>query len=75
MSLWNEYHLPTSIDEAVSLLARYDGHARVVAGGTDLILDLQQGNEHPLEALIDVTRINGLNSSAKKMATSLSAAA
>jgi carbon-monoxide dehydrogenase medium subunit len=62
MSLWNEYHLPTSIDEAVSLLARYDGRARVVAGGTDLILDLQQGNEHPVEALIDVTRINGLNS-------------
>lgn len=62
MSLWNEYHLPTSIDEAVSLLARYDGRARVVAGGTDLIIDLQQGNEHPVEALIDVTRINGLNS-------------
>jgi carbon-monoxide dehydrogenase medium subunit len=60
--LWNEYHLPTSIDEAVSLLARYNGRARVVAGGTDLILDLQQGNEQPVEALIDVTRINGLNS-------------
>lgn len=62
MSLWHEYHLPTSIDEAVSLLAQYNGRARVVAGGTDLILDLQQGNEQPVEALIDVTRINGLNS-------------
>ena len=61
MSLWNEYHLPASIDEAVSLLARYDGRARVVAGGTDLIIDLQQGNADPVEALIDVTRINGLN--------------
>ncbi len=61
MPLWNEYHLPVSVDEAVGLLARYDGQARVVAGGTDLILDLQQGNEHPLEALVDVTRIVGLN--------------
>ena len=61
MPLWNEYHLPTSVDEAVAVLARYDGQARAVAGGTDLILDLQQGNEHPVEALVDVTRIAGLN--------------
>ena len=61
MSLWNEYYLPASVDEAVTLLSRYDGRARVVAGGTDLILDLQQGNEHPIAALIDVTRIVGLN--------------
>ena len=61
MPLWKDYHLPVSVDEAVGLLARYDGKARVVAGGTDLILDLQQGNEHSVEALIDVTRIVGLN--------------
>ena len=61
MPLWKDYHLPVSVDEAVSLLARYNGKARVVAGGTDLILDLQQGNEHPVEALVDVTRIVGLN--------------
>ncbi len=53
--------MPASVDEAVGLLARFDGKARVVAGGTDLILDLQQGNEHLLDALIDVTRIVGLN--------------
>ncbi len=62
MPLWKEYHLPTSVDEAMSLLSHYAGRARIVAGGTDLILDLQQGNEHPVEALIDVTRIVGLNS-------------
>jgi len=61
MPLWKDYHLPVSVDEAVGLLARYDGKARVVAGGTDLILDLQQGNEHSVEALVDVTRIVGLN--------------
>lgn len=61
MPLWSEYYLPASVDEAVGLLARYEGKARVVAGGTDLILDLQQGNEHPVAALVDVTRIVGLN--------------
>jgi CO/xanthine dehydrogenase FAD-binding subunit len=59
--LWKDYHLPLSVDEAVGVLARYEGHARVVAGGTDLILDLQQGNEHPVDALVDVTHIVGLN--------------
>lgn len=61
MPLWNAYHLPTTVEEAVTLLARYDGQARVVAGGTDLILDLQQGNEQPVAALVDVTRITGLD--------------
>lgn len=61
MPLWKDYHLPVSVDEAVGLLSHYGGKARVIAGGTDLLLDLQQGNEHPVEALVDVTRIVGLN--------------
>ena len=43
MTLWKHYHLPVSVDEAVALLTRYAGQARVVAGGTDLLLELQQG--------------------------------
>jgi len=60
---WNEYHLPTSLDDALALLARYDGRARVIAGGTDLLLDLQSdyldGQRPHYDALIDVTRIRG----------------
>jgi carbon-monoxide dehydrogenase medium subunit len=58
MALWNQYHLPTTVDEALSLLTRYEGRARVVAGGTDLILELQQGRRPPVDALIDVTRVD-----------------
>ncbi len=57
MALWSQFHLPSSVDEALSLLARYGGRARVVAGGTDLILELQQGRRPPVDALVDVTRI------------------
>jgi len=57
MALWEHYHLPSSVDEALSLLMRYAGQARVVAGGTDLILELQQGRRAPVEALVDVTRV------------------
>ena len=59
--LWQDYHLPTSVDEALTILASYQGEARVVAGGTDLILEIQQGHRPPVKALVDVTRIAGAN--------------
>ncbi len=61
MTYWKDYHTPASIGEAVSLLGRYQGQARVVGGGTDLILEMQQGHRPPVEALVDVTQIAGLN--------------
>jgi carbon-monoxide dehydrogenase medium subunit len=60
MTTWNHYHTPASVDEALKLLSDYDGQARVVGGGTDLLLDMQQGHHPPVEALVDVTRIEGL---------------
>lgn len=61
MSLWNHYHTPSSIDDALALLAQYEGRARVIAGGTDLLLDIRQGHMPPPDALIDITRIQGFN--------------
>jgi len=57
MNGWQHYHSPTSVEQALDLLARYDGQARVVAGGTDLLLELRQGHRPPVEALVDVTCI------------------
>jgi len=59
--LWQDYHLPTSLGEALELLASYHGEARIVGGGTDLILEIQQGHRPPVKALVDVTRIAGAN--------------
>ena len=61
MSLWNTYHTPQTVEEALQLLQQYGDRAQIVAGGTDLILDMQQGNHPPVEALVDVTRIAGLD--------------
>jgi CO/xanthine dehydrogenase FAD-binding subunit len=57
MKLWNQYHTPKSIDEAVRLLAQYNGRARVIAGGTDLLVDMRAGGHETQEALIDITLI------------------
>ena len=57
MRLWNQYYLPSTIDEALNLLSQYAGKARVVAGGTDFLVELREG-KHPFqEALIDITSI------------------
>lgn len=58
---WQAYHTPQSVDEALSLLSQCAGGAQIVAGGTDLILDMQQGNHSAPQALIDVTTIRDLD--------------
>jgi len=57
MGFWEYYHLPATVEDALASLSVYDGKARVVAGGTDLILELQQGRKPPVSALVDVTRV------------------
>lgn len=57
MTLWTHYHTPSSLVEAHALLQSYAGRARVIAGGTDLLLDIRHGHLIPPEALIDITKI------------------
>ncbi len=59
--LWKHYHTPSTVQEALELLRSYQGRARVVAGGTDLLLDIRFGNVQAPEALIDITRIDKLH--------------
>jgi len=60
LKLWERYYTPTSIDEALTLLAQYDGAARIVAGGTDLLVEMRDGHHDPYPALVDVTTIREL---------------
>jgi aerobic carbon-monoxide dehydrogenase medium subunit len=55
-----QYHQPLTIPEALDMLARYDGKARIIAGGTDVIPLLRQGDLQA-EALIDITRLPRMN--------------
>jgi len=51
-----DYHAPATIDEAVALLGRYGGDAKVLAGGQSLVPLLNFRLTRPA-ALIDVNRI------------------
>lgn len=50
----------TTIDEAVEMLAAEGPRARVVAGGTDLLLEMERRQRPDVDTLIDVTGIPGL---------------
>jgi xanthine dehydrogenase iron-sulfur cluster and FAD-binding subunit A len=57
--MWQTYLQPYTQDEALELLHTYAGQARIVAGGTDVLVELQRGVK-PTATLIDITTIPGL---------------
>ena len=61
-SRWESYHKPESVEEALKLLQKYDGRARVVGGGTDLLVEMRRNRRRPFEAMVDVTGIADLSS-------------
>jgi len=57
MNLWQQYVRPTSVAEAISALTSAPGPALPLAGGTDILLDLQQGRHSPVHTIVDLTEI------------------
>jgi carbon-monoxide dehydrogenase medium subunit len=61
-----EYFAPTSLDEALDILGRYDeGEAKVLAGGMSLIPVMKLRFAAP-RALVDINRIDGLETLAEE---------
>ena len=54
------YLEPVTIKEAVSLLSKYDGKARAIAGGTDLLVQIRGKTIKP-EYVVDIGYIPGLD--------------
>jgi carbon-monoxide dehydrogenase medium subunit len=54
-----EYHVPTTVQEAISLLSQYGGEAKLLAGGHSLIPIMNLRLAQP-KALIDIGKIPGL---------------
>jgi len=54
-----EYHAPASVDEALTILGRYAGEARVLAGGQSLVPMMNFRLARPT-AIVDLNRIDGL---------------
>lgn len=59
--MWKTYILAANLEDALQALAEHGERARIVAGATDLMLELQRKVRPNVDVLIDVTRIPGLN--------------
>lgn len=56
-----QYETPATLEDALALLGEFGERARIMAGGTDLILELERNARQGIEVLIDITRLEGLN--------------
>ncbi len=59
--MWKTYFTPAALDEAVNLIAQHSGRGRIIAGGTDIIIEMERGIRPEIDTLIDITRIPGLD--------------
>ena len=53
------YFEPKTVEEALHFLAKYGKRAKVIAGGTDLLVQMKMGNLYP-EYLINIARVPAL---------------
>jgi len=60
-SRWSSYHKPETVEEALELLHHYDGGARVIGGGTDILVEARRGLRRSIDAMVDATGIAGLD--------------
>lgn len=60
--MWKSYLRATKIEDVLNELAEKQGSTRIVAGATDLMLELERGQRPGVESLVDITGIAGLDS-------------
>jgi xanthine dehydrogenase iron-sulfur cluster and FAD-binding subunit A len=60
--MWRQYINAGRIEDALDILTAHKGVARIIAGGTDLLLEIKKEKRPDLDILVDISRINGLDS-------------
>jgi len=63
-----DYRIPNTIEEAIELLWKAGGEAKIIAGGTDLVIGLRN-KDHTPQFIIDITRIEELRKIEEKNGT------
>ena len=57
---WEKYLRPHHLSEALALLEEHQGEAKIIAGGTDLLIQIRKREVNP-RVLIDITQIPDLD--------------
>jgi carbon-monoxide dehydrogenase medium subunit len=58
--MWKHYYCVETVDEALTLLQQHGESARIIAGGTDILIELERRQRSQVDTLIDISRVAGL---------------
>ncbi|MEE3228869.1 MAG: FAD binding domain-containing protein [Chloroflexota bacterium] len=70
--MWRDYHVVDSIEQALEILKDNGPSARIIAGGTDMIIELDRKMRPNVDTLIDITRVHGLDEISRDSAGTIS---
>jgi xanthine dehydrogenase iron-sulfur cluster and FAD-binding subunit A len=59
--MWDHYINASDVQEVLGLLAGQPGKCRIIAGATDLVLEMEKGAHREVSTLVDISRIPGLD--------------
>ena len=59
--MWSEYFSAANVSEVLEKLAEYGERAKIIAGGTDLLLEIEREIREDIDVLIDISRIPNLD--------------
>ncbi len=59
--MWKKYLMPESIKALTAALDSAEGQTKIIAGGTDLMVEIRNGKWPELDTVIDISRLPGLD--------------
>ena len=58
--MWQSYHLVNELEHALALLAQHGVRARIMAGATDLLNELERQVRPDVDVIVDISNVPGL---------------
>ena len=59
--MYEKYFIVNSLNDAVELKTKHPATSRIMAGGTDLVLEMERGMHADIKEIIDISRVSGLD--------------
>ena len=59
--MWKQYLMPENIEALTAALEAAHGQTKIIAGGTDLMVEIKNGKWPELDTVIDISRLPGLD--------------
>ena len=59
--MYEKYFIVNNLNDAVALQTKYSDTSKIMAGGTDLFLEMERGQHKDIKQIIDISRVSGLD--------------